>query len=102
MDNLAAYSIPALVQAAGNGFGDKTCAITPERTVTYREFAADVAAIANHIEGLGITAGDRVAILDVNSLNFLETLCALGVLERIQFIPDHILRRRRSSDIPEL
>ena len=83
MDNLAAYSIPALVQAAANGFGDKTCAIAPERTVTFRQFAADVAAIAGHLESLGIEPGDRVAILDVNSLNFLETLCALGVLGAI-------------------
>ena len=80
MDNLAAYSIPALVQAAANGFGDKVCAIAPERTVTFREFAADVAAIADHLGTLGIAPGDRVAILDVNSLNFLESLCALGVL----------------------
>lgn len=80
MDNLAAYSIPALVQAAANGFGNKTCAIAPERTVTFREFAADVAVIADHLKESGITAGDRVAILDVNSLQFLETLCALGVL----------------------
>ena len=96
MDNLAAYSIPALVQAAANGFGDMTCAIAPERTVTFREFAADVATIAGHLEGLGIAAGDRVAILDVNSLDFLETLCALGVLGAVavplnyrQRVPEH-------------
>ncbi|MDP6565597.1 MAG: AMP-binding protein [Alphaproteobacteria bacterium] len=83
MDNLAAYGIPALVQAAANGFGDKTCAIAPERSVSFRQFAADVAAIAGHLESLGIAPGDRVAILDVNSLNFLETLCALGVLGAI-------------------
>jgi fatty-acyl-CoA synthase len=96
MDNLAAYGIPALVQAAANGFGDKTCAIAPERTVTFRAFAADVTAIAGHLETLGIAAGDRVAILDVNSLDFLETLCALGVLGAIavplnyrQRVPEH-------------
>ena len=83
MDNLTAYSIPALVQAAANGFGDKTCAIAPERTITFRQFAADVASIAGHLETLGVAPGDRVAILDVNSLNFLETLCALGVLGAI-------------------
>ncbi len=83
MENLAAFGIAALVQAAANGYGDKTCAITPERTVTFRQFAADVAAIADNLEGLGIAPGERVAILDVNSLNFLETLCALGVLGAI-------------------
>jgi acyl-CoA synthetase (AMP-forming)/AMP-acid ligase II len=80
MDNLAAYSIPALVQAAANGFGDKTCAITPERTVSFRQFASEVSAIASRLDAMGIAAGDRVAILDVNSLEFLETLCALGVM----------------------
>lgn len=80
MDNLAAYSIPALVQAAANGFGDKICAIAPERSVTFRQFAVDVEAIADHLGALGIKPGERVAILDVNSLNFLECLCALGVL----------------------
>lgn len=80
MDNLAAYTIAALVEAAANGFGDKVCAIAPERRVTFRQFAADVAAIADHLGKLGIAPGDRVAILDVNSLNFLESLCALGVM----------------------
>ena len=80
MDNLAAYSIPALVEAAANGFGDKICAIAPERSVTFRQFAVDVEAIADHLGALGIKPGERVAILDVNSLNFLECLCALGVL----------------------
>lgn len=83
MDNLAAYSIAALVQAAENSFGDKVWVIAPERTVTFRQFAADVASIAAHLGNLGVVPGDRVSILDVDSLNFLETLCALGVLEAI-------------------
>jgi fatty-acyl-CoA synthase len=80
MDNLAAYTIAALVEAAANGFGDKVCVIAPERRVTFKQFAADVAAIADHLGKLGVARGDRVAILDVNSLNFLESLCALGVM----------------------
>jgi acyl-CoA synthetase (AMP-forming)/AMP-acid ligase II len=104
LGDLAAYSIPALVQAAANGFGDKTCAIAPERTVTFRQFAADVASIAGHLEALGIVPGDRVAILDVNSLNFLETLCALGVLGAIavplnyrQRVPEYRFQLEDSS-----
>lgn len=83
MDNLAAFSVAALVQASANGFGDRTCAIAPERTVTFREFAADVAAIGAQLKKIGIEKGDRVAILDVNSLNFLETLCALATIEAV-------------------
>ena len=48
--------------------------------MTFKQFAADVAAIADHLGKLGVARGDRVAILDVNSLNFLESLCALGVM----------------------
>ena len=99
MDNLAAYSIPALVQAAANSFGDKTCVIAPERTVTFRQFAADVGSIAGHLESLGIVPGDRVAILDVNSLNFLETLCALGVLGAIA-VPLNYRQRATGSGTP--
>ena len=83
LDNLAAHSIPALVRATANGFGDKVCAIAPERTVTFRQFAREVGEIACHLKGLGIVSGDRVALLDVNNLNFLEALCALGVLGAI-------------------
>lgn len=94
MENLAAYSIPALVSAAANGFGDKTCAITPERAVTFRQFAGEVAVIAAGLQELGILRGDRVAILDVNSLEFLKTFCALGVLGAVS-VPLNYRQRAR-------
>jgi len=80
---LADLSIPALVRAGAAGFGDKTCVIAPERTVTFREFAWDIAAIAETFSDMGIEARDRVGILATNSLNFLETICALGTIGAI-------------------
>lgn len=96
VENLAAIDIPSLVQAAANGFGDKVCVITPERTVSFRQFGGEVAAIAKRLQEAGIAPGDRVAILDLNSLEFLETFCALGVVGAIsvplnyrQRVPTH-------------
>ncbi len=96
MEFLAAHNIPALVQAAANEFGDKTCAIAPQRTVTFEQFAGEVAAIAGRLRDLGVDPGDRVALLDVNSLEFLETFCALGVVGAVsvplnyrQRVPEH-------------
>ena len=80
---LADLSIPALVRAGAAGFGDKACVIAPERSVTFREFAQDIAAIAETLSGMGVGFGDRVGILDTNSLNFLETICALGTMGAI-------------------
>ena len=48
--------------------------------MTFREFSRDIAAIAGTLADWGVAAGDRVGILDTNSLNFLETICALGTI----------------------
>ncbi len=80
---LADLSIPALVRAGAAGFGDKACVIAPERTVTFRQFAVEVAAIAETFTAMGVGPGNRVGILDMNSLNFLETICALGTMGAI-------------------
>jgi len=77
---LADLSVPALVRAAAQGFGDKPCVVAPERSVSFREFAREVADVADRLRLLGVAQGDRVAILDVNSLAFMEAMCALGVI----------------------
>ncbi len=77
---LADLSIPALVRASAAALGDKPCVIAPERSVTFRQFAAEVAAISRSFSEIGARPGERVAILDTNSLHFLEAICALGVI----------------------
>jgi fatty-acyl-CoA synthase len=80
---LGDLSIPAMVRAAAAGFGDKPCVIAPERTVSFREFAVEVAAISRAFLEIGVRPGDRVAIIDTNSLNYLEAICALGTIGAI-------------------
>lgn len=98
MDRLSAYTIPGLLSAAAT-YEDAVCAITPTRRVTFRAFSAEVAAIARHLHARGVRAGDRVAILDVNSLPFLQSLCALGRLGAAavplnyrQKVPEHLFQ----------
>lgn len=93
---LADLGIPAMVRAAATGFGDKTCVVAPERSLSFRQFAHEVADTVERLDGLGLRAGDRVAILDVNSLPFMLAMCAAGVMGAVvvplnyrQRVPEH-------------
>lgn len=80
MDNLQSYSIPALVRAAAEAFGSKNCVFTRERQLNFSDFELEVHALAQRLRDQGVTAYDRVAVLDVNSIMFLEILCAVGLI----------------------
>jgi len=71
-------SLSALVRAATGRFGPKPCLISPDRTVTFAGFAGEVASLARHLKASGIAAGDRVALLDVDSIDFFEILYAIA------------------------
>lgn len=79
-DGIAGPDVAALVRAAADGYADKPCAIAPERTVTFRAFADEVAAMAAGLSRHGVSPGDRVALLDVNTLDFLQAICALATM----------------------
>jgi acyl-CoA synthetase (AMP-forming)/AMP-acid ligase II len=71
-------SLSALVRAAAGRFGPKPCLIAAERTVSFEGFAGEVASLARHLKASGIVAGDRVALLDVDSIDFFEILYAIA------------------------
>ncbi|MGH9581480.1 MAG: AMP-binding protein, partial [Bryobacteraceae bacterium] len=51
--------------------------------MTYRELAANVAMLSQKIRETGIEPGDRVAILDVDSAEYLESIYALALMGAI-------------------
>ncbi len=51
--------------------------VTPERLITYREYHQRVIATARQLHQLGVSQGDRVAILADNSPDYLVLLMAL-------------------------
>jgi len=80
MDHLQAYSLPAMLRAAVAAHGARLCVVTPARRVSFRAFEREARAMARDLSAAGVHSGDRVAILDVNSLAFLEALCALSMI----------------------
>ncbi|HWA42573.1 MAG TPA: AMP-binding protein [Hypericibacter adhaerens] len=76
-------SLAHLVRAAAGRFGSKPCLIGPERSVTFAGFAGEVASLARHLTASGIARGDRVALLDVDSIDFFEILYAIAAIGAI-------------------
>ncbi|QEX17943.1 fatty-acid--CoA ligase [Hypericibacter terrae] len=76
-------SLTALVRAAAGRFGAKPCLIAAERTVSFEGFAGEIASLSRHLAASGIRPGDRVALLDVDSIDFFEILYAIAALGAI-------------------
>ena len=51
-----------------------------DQIVSYGELASRTRRVANALSGLGVKAGDRVAILDKNSHRYLETMLACSLI----------------------
>ena len=71
-----------------------TSAIVPEREaivfgnqrITYFELQDRVNRLANALEGLGVTSGDRIAAMQVNCNEHIETYLAATKLDAL-FVP---------------
>jgi long-chain acyl-CoA synthetase len=69
----------ALTRTAGL-FPDKTALVGEHGSWTYREFNSRVNCLAQAVAGLGLTKGDKAAILAKNCPEYLETYHALAKL----------------------
>ncbi|MCR9221327.1 MAG: AMP-binding protein [Alphaproteobacteria bacterium] len=74
------YSLPGMLRAAAAAHGARLCVVTPTRRVSFQTFQREARALARTLTAAGVRRSDRVAILDVNSIAFLETLCALSMI----------------------
>ena len=89
-------TIASMLRMSALAFPNKTCVVAPERSVTFSEFEKEALGVAAWLRELGIRREDRVAILDTNSLDFMVTTCAVGVLGAI-LVPLNYRQR-----VPEL
>jgi acyl-CoA synthetase (AMP-forming)/AMP-acid ligase II len=71
------------LRRAARLFPDKTAVIDGERRYTYRTLAARVNRLANALRQLGVTKGDKVAVLSPNSHRMLEAFFAVPQLGAI-------------------
>ncbi|QLD84238.1 AMP-binding protein [Natronomonas halophila] len=68
------------VDTAARDSPTKTAITDPERELTFEEFAAETNAFANALDGLGIDAGDRVALYLPNGVTF--AVAYFGAMKR--------------------
>jgi fatty-acyl-CoA synthase len=76
-------SIPAALRASVFRFPEKPFLIAADRIWTYRQVHDETLAIADCLEEMGLRAGDRVAILDVDSIEYVVLLLALAAIGAI-------------------
>src|SRR5262249_10108092 len=65
-------SIPELLRRQASLRGSKTAYSDARRTVSYKELDKRTANLAGHLAGLGLSPGDRLAILLPNSVDWVE------------------------------
>jgi acyl-CoA synthetase (AMP-forming)/AMP-acid ligase II len=77
-ETFGARTIPRLVRASAQVFGDRPAIIDGEVTRSFAELAGDVLLAARGYAALGIRPGDRVGVWAANSYRWV--VAALGVL----------------------
>ena len=65
---------------------DRAALICGERQRTYTEMAAEVTRLANAMQGLGLTRGDHVGVMSVNSAEYVLAYYACAKLG-LTFVP---------------
>ncbi|MGB0630001.1 MAG: long-chain-fatty-acid--CoA ligase [Alphaproteobacteria bacterium] len=80
------YPAHRILDRAVAFFPDRPAFVDGDVRLTYRELGARVNRLANALRGLGLNRGDRVAILDWNSLRYAETYYACA-LAGLTFLP---------------
>ncbi|GAA1850479.1 long-chain fatty acid--CoA ligase [Pseudonocardia ailaonensis] len=65
------------IDVAARRCPDRACLVTPERSLTFAEVLGHVRALASALQRRGLRAGERVAILDTDSPEYIETILAV-------------------------
>ena len=73
---MTTYRLADLIRrrVADDGLGDRPALSLGDRTITYAELDSRANVVANALRDAGIGEGDRVAIWDLNGLEFFELL----------------------------
>ena len=70
----AGQSLSAQARLRPNAIGARDL----ERSVTYQEWNARSCRLANALSGMGLSKGDRIAVLAYNRLEWTEIYCAVA------------------------
>ncbi|NQU69930.1 MAG: AMP-binding protein, partial [Rhodospirillales bacterium] len=70
------YPASRIMRRARTYYADRIAVIDGDTRLTYAQFSDRIDRLAGALIGLGLRRGDRVAILDWNSLRYLEAYYA--------------------------
>jgi len=70
-------TFPMLLRRAARHWRDRPAVLHRDRILTYRQLDARSSRLANALLGLGLRAGERVAVQARNSTELVEIECAL-------------------------
>lgn len=90
--NQPASSVPHYLDVHALVRPGKVALICGDRSLTYAELNARARRAANTLRGLGVRAGDRVAVMAHNSLELLEVVGGLSKLSAISVLLNYRLR----------
>src|SRR5215471_6986034 len=93
--------ISQILQRAAQLFPNQLAVVDSGQRISYAQLARRVEKLAAELQRSGITTGDRIAILDVNSLRFLETYFAAAALDAILVPLNHRLSEQELEFIIE-
>jgi 2,3-dihydroxybenzoate-AMP ligase len=79
--------------------GEKVAMVDDRRRVTYRELAAEMDAVAEHLVHLGLRAGDCVLVQLPNSIEFVTTVLACL---RVGVAPTLMLMAHREQELTRI
>ncbi len=91
MTNKLKLTIPSLIHESVKNYGDKTSVVfAGERNYTYAQMGNDIELLADLLTELGISKGDKVAILSTNMPNWGVAFFAISVIGGIAvpILPD--------------
>lgn len=92
-------TLVALLDEVSADHGDAPALLTPDGTVTYAELRDRAASVAAGLAGLGIGAGDRVALWLPNCTAYVETCFALARLGAVAVAVNTRFRVHEVHDI---
>ncbi|HEY4169899.1 MAG TPA: AMP-binding protein [Reyranella sp.] len=78
-----AQTISAALRASARLFPDKTCLCSDSKALTYSETEQAIDRLVAQLKSVGISAGDRIALLDTDSVDYLLAMYALATMGAI-------------------
>ncbi len=78
--NFAALSPVNFLKRGAKFFGDRTAIVYGEQALTYKDLSLRVNSLAHALKGFGVSAGDKVAVLALNTPPMIELHYAVPMI----------------------